>query len=85
MIPVPDSLGKEAFFIGVFTSRGNLKDHWMLISATPVLGIRSFVGILALPFRPLYINMNLLSFRRFCTVSHFNYSRMPVILAVSRL
>ena len=26
-IPVPDSLGKEAFLIGVFTSRGNLKGH----------------------------------------------------------
>ena len=26
-IPVPDSLGKEAFLGGIFTSRGNLKDH----------------------------------------------------------
>ena len=26
-IPVPDSLGKEAFLVGIFTSRGNLKDH----------------------------------------------------------
>ena len=26
-IPVHDSLGKEAFLIGVFTSRGNLKGH----------------------------------------------------------
>ena len=26
-IPVPDTLEKEAFLIGVFTSRGNLKGH----------------------------------------------------------
>ena len=26
-IPVPDSLGKEAFLVGIFTSSGNLKDH----------------------------------------------------------
>ena len=26
-IPVPDSLGKETFLVGVFTSSGNLKDQ----------------------------------------------------------
>ena len=26
-IPVPYSLGKEAFLVGIFTSIGNLKDH----------------------------------------------------------
>ena len=36
-IPVPDCLGKEAFLIGILTSRGNLKDQLVLISATPVL------------------------------------------------
>ena len=36
-IPDPDSLGEEAFLVGIFTSRGNLKDHRVLISATPVL------------------------------------------------
>ena len=36
VIPVPDSLGKDAFLICVFTNRGNLKSHWMLISAMPV-------------------------------------------------
>ena len=36
-IPVPDSLGKETFLVGIFTSSGNLKDQLVLISATPVL------------------------------------------------
>ena len=36
VIPVPDCLGKEAFLIGIFTSRGNLKGQLALISATPV-------------------------------------------------
>ena len=48
-----------------------------------VLGIRSSVGILALPFRPLYNNMSLLSFLLFLRDSHFNCPRMPVILPVS--
>ena len=26
-IPVPDSLGKETFLVGIFTSSGNLKDQ----------------------------------------------------------
>ena len=44
-----------------------------------LLGIRSSVGILALPFRPLYNNMSLLSFLLFLRDSHFNCPRMPVI------
>ena len=41
-----------------------------------VLGIRSPVGILALPFRPLYSNMSRLSFLPFLRLSHdfFNFS-----------
>ena len=46
-------------------------------------GIRSSVGILALPFRPLYNNMNLLYLLRFLRDSHFKCSRMPVMLPVS--
>ena len=26
-IPVPDTLGKETFLVGIYTSRGNLKDQ----------------------------------------------------------
>ena len=48
-------------------------------------GIRSFVGILALPFRPLYSSMSLLSFLHFLRDSHFNCPRMPVTLPVWRL
>ena len=55
----------------------------MLILATPILGVSSSVGILALPFRPLYNNMGLLSFLLFLRESHFNCPRMPVILPVS--
>ena len=36
-IPVPGCLGKEAFLIGILTSRENLKDKRVLIFATPVL------------------------------------------------
>ena len=45
-------------------------------------GIRSSVGILALPFRPLYNNMSRLS--SFVRDSHFKCSRMPVLLPVSK-
>ena len=54
VIAVPDCLGEEAILIDIFTSKGYLKGKGMLISATPILGIMSSVGILALPFRPLY-------------------------------
>ena len=37
----------------------NAEEWWFLQCLTG--GIRSFVGILALPFRPLYTNMSLLS------------------------
>ena len=45
-----------------------------------VLGIRSSVGILAFPFRPLYSSTSLLSFLLFLQDSHFNCPRMPVVL-----
>ena len=45
-----------------------------------VLGIRSSVGTLALPLRPLYSNISLLSFLLFLRDSHFNCPRMSVIL-----
>ena len=41
-----------------------------------VLGIRSSVGILALPLRPLYSSISLLSFLLFLRDSHFNCPRM---------
>ena len=47
-----------------------------------VLGIRSSVDTLALPLRPLYSNISLLSFLLFLRDSHFNCPRMPVILPV---
>ena len=40
--------------------------------------MRSSVGKLALPFRPLYNRMSLLSFYG----SHFNFTKMPVIVVV---
>ena len=48
-------------------------------------GIRSSVGILALPFRTLYNNMSLLSLLHFLRDSHFKCSRMPIMLPVSKL
>ena len=38
VIPVPDSLGKEAILIDIITSRGYLKGQEVLISAAPSLG-----------------------------------------------
>ena len=43
------------------------------------LGIKSSAGILALPFRPLYSSISLLSFLLFLRDSHFNCPRMQVI------
>ena len=82
-IPIPDSLGEEATFINICISNGSLKCHIVLISTTPSFGERSSVGILALPLRPLYSNISLLSFLLFLRDSHFNCPRMPVILPVS--
>ena len=46
-------------------------------------GIRSSVGILALPFRPWYNNMSLLYLLRFLRDSLFKCPRMPAMLPVS--
>ena len=56
----------------------NAMECWFLQRL--VLGTRSPVGILALPFRPLYSNMSRLSFLLFLRLSHLSCSRMPVIL-----
>ena len=80
-IPITDSLGEEATFINICISNGSLKCHRVLISTTPSLGIRSSVGTLALPLRPLYSNISLLSFVLFLRDSRLNCPRMPVILA----
>ena len=82
-IPIPDSLGEEATFINICIGNGSLKCHRVLIPKTPSLGIRSSVGTLALPLRPFYSNISLLSFLLFLRDSHFNCPRMPVILPVS--
>ena len=82
-IPIPDSLGEEATFINICTGNGvwNAIEFWFLQRL--VLGIRSSVGTLALPLRPLYSNITLLSFLLFLRDSHFNCPRMPVILPLS--
>ena len=75
-IPISDSLGEEAAFINICIGNGNLKCHRVLISTTPSFGIRSSVGTLALPLRPFYSNISLLSFLLFLRDSHFNRPRM---------
>ena len=77
-IPILVSLGEEATFINIRISNGSLKCHRFL--AHIVFGIRSSVSTLALPLRPLYSNISLLSFRLFLRDSHFYCPRMPVIL-----
>ena len=84
-IPFPNGLGEKATLINISVSNGNLICHRMIISTAPNRGIRSSVGILALPFRPLYNNMSLLSLLRFLRDSHFKCSRMAVTLQVSKL
>ena len=44
---------------------------------------RSFVGMLAAPFRPVKKRINLLSFLLFLRDSHLIFSSIPVILPVS--
>ena len=58
-IPIPDSLVEEATFINICISNGSLKCH-VACRFRPhlVLGVRSSVGILALPLRPLYSTYN---------------------------
>ena len=58
-ISIPDSLGEEATFINICISNGvwNAFECWFLPRL--VLGIRSSVGILALPLRPLYSSMSI--------------------------
>ena len=79
-IPIPDSLVEEATFINICISNGSLKCHRGWFLARLVLGIRSSVGTLALPVRPLYSNISLLSFLLFLRDSYFN---CPVIPSVS--
>ena len=66
---------EEAIFIDIFTGRGDLKGQGMLISATPSFGNTVICRYPALPFRPLYNNMSLLSFLLFLRDSHFNCPR----------
>ena len=83
-IPIPDSLWEETTFIKVLAMGvWNAIECWFLQCL--VLRIRSSVGTLALPLRPIYSNIRLLSFLLFLRDSHFNYPRMPVILPVSYL
>ena len=72
--------GVEATFINICISNGSLKCHRVLIATTPSFGDKV---TMALPLRPLYSNISLLSFPLFLRDSHFNCPRMPVILIVS--
>ena len=80
-IPVAYSLEEEAIFIDIFTGRGYLKGQDVLISATPRLGNKVICRCPGFTFS--YNNMSLLSFLLFLRDSHFNCSRMLVILPVS--
>ena len=70
---------------------GGLKSQCVMISTAPNcgeggggVGIRSSVGMLAAPFRPLYKRISLLSLLLFMRDSHFSFSRIPVLLPVSK-
>ena len=84
-IPIRNCLGKKTTLINISVSNGDLICHIMMIPAAPNQGIMSSVGILALPFRPLYNNMSLLSLLRSSRDSQFKRSRMPVLLPISKL
>ena len=73
--------GGEATLINISISNGDLTCQRMIPAApNQVDKVRSSVGILALPFRPLYNNMSLRSLLRFLKDSHFKCSTMLVIL-----
>ena len=61
-IPIPDSLRGEATFINICIGNGSLKAIECWFQQRLVLGIRSSVVTMALPVRPLYSNISLLSF-----------------------
>ena len=52
-IPISNSLGEETALVNVSIIKGGLKCQRVVISDMPNWGIKSFVGILAAPFRPL--------------------------------
>ena len=56
-ISIPNCLGENTILIRI--SNGDLKCRRMMIPAAPNRGIRSSVGMLALPVRPLFNNMSI--------------------------
>ena len=84
-IPIPNELRGKATLINISIGNGNLIYYRMRIPSAPYQRIRPTVGILAVPFRPLYHNMSLLYLLRFFRDSHFKCPRMPVMLQVSKL
>ena len=82
-IPIPDSWGEEATFINICISNGSLKCHRVLISTTPSFGNKVICWYIGFTCKTLYSNISLLSFLLFLRDSHFNCTRMPVILPVS--
>ena len=83
-VPIPNGLGEKATLINISVSNGDLICHRMVIPAAPNQRDKD-ICILALPFRPLYNNMSLLSLLRFLRDSYFKCSRMPVMLPVLKL
>ena len=57
-VPIPNCLGRKPILMNFSISNGDLTCRRMMIPAAPNGGIRSSVGILALPFRPLYNNIS---------------------------
>ena len=74
---------KEDSFVNICASCRRQKCHTTVSFLLRVKGMRSYVGKLALPFRPLHNRMSLLSFLLFLRDSEFNCPEMPVILTVS--
>ena len=85
-IPRPNGLGEGESYtykynVSVLAMGTRYAIEWWFLQRLTT-GIRASVGILALPFWPLYNNMGLLSPLRFLRDSHFKCSTMPVVLPV---
>ena len=81
-IPISDCLKEEWALVNVRFCSGvwKVNEWWFLL----IWGIKSSVGMLAAPFRPLYKRVSLLSPLLFLRDFYFRFSSIPVILPVSK-
>ena len=70
-IPISDCLREEWTHVNVSSCSGGFKSQWFLLRL--IGGIRSSVGMLAAPFRPLYKRISLLALLPLLRDAHFSF------------